>query len=57
MLGRDHISPYNEYALCSTLSKYSTLIAIVSRGYIAVNNVIIDFHLMMVLLICKYEPL
>ena len=33
MLGRSHISYYSEYVLSSTLSIYSTLIAIVLREY------------------------
>ena len=33
MLGRGHISHYSEYVLSSTLSIYSTLIAIVLRDY------------------------
>ena len=33
MLGCGHISHYSEYALSSTLSIYSTLIAIVLRDY------------------------
>ena len=33
MLGRGYISHYSEYALSSTLSKYSTLIAFILREY------------------------
>ena len=33
MLGRGHMSHYSEYVLSSTLSIYSTLIAIVLRDY------------------------
>ena len=33
MLGRGHISHFSEYVLSSTLSIYSTLIAIVLRDY------------------------
>ena len=33
MLGRRHISHFSEYVLSSTLSIYSTLIAIVLRDY------------------------
>ena len=33
MLGRGHISHFSEYELSSTLSIYSTLIAIVLRDY------------------------
>ena len=33
MLGHGHISHYSEYVLSSTLSIYSTLIAIVLRDY------------------------
>ena len=33
MLGRGHISHYSEYVLSSSLSIYSTLIAIVLRDY------------------------
>ena len=33
MLGRGHISHYSEYVLSSTLSIYSTLIAIVLKEY------------------------
>ena len=33
MLGRGHISHYSEYILSSTLSIYSTLIAIVLSNY------------------------
>ena len=33
MLGRGHISHYSEYVLSSSLSIYSTLIAIVKRDY------------------------
>ena len=33
MLGRGHISHYNEYVLSSTLSIYSTLIAFVLKDY------------------------
>ena len=33
MLGRGHISHFSEYVLSSTLSIYSTLIAIVLREY------------------------
>ena len=33
MLGRDRISHYSEYVVSSTLSIYSTLIAIVLRDY------------------------
>ena len=33
MLGRGHISYYNEYVVSSTLSIYSTLLAIVFRDY------------------------
>ena len=33
MFGRGHISHYSEYVLSSTLSIYSTLIAIVLRDY------------------------
>ena len=35
MLGRGHISHFSEYVLSSTLSIYSTLIAIVLRDYYA----------------------
>ena len=45
MLGHGHICHYSEYALSSTLSIYSTLIAIVLRDYDAVSYTIIDFHL------------
>ena len=33
MLGRGHISHFSEYVLSSTLSIYSTLIAIMLRDY------------------------
>ena len=33
MLGRGYISHYSEYALSSTLSIYSTLIAIILKEY------------------------
>ena len=33
MLGRGHISNYGEYVVSSTLSIYSTLVAIVLRNY------------------------
>ena len=33
MLGRGHISHFSDYVLSSTLSIYSTLIAIVLRDY------------------------
>ena len=33
MVGRGHISHYNDYGLSSTLSIYSTLVAIVLRDY------------------------
>ena len=33
MLGCDHISHYSEYVVSSTLSIYSTLVAIVLRDY------------------------
>ena len=36
MLGRGHISHFSDYVLSSTLSIYSTLIAIVLRDYEAV---------------------
>ena len=58
MLGRSHISHYSEYVLSSTLSIYSTLIAIVLRDYDAAFLYHRDFHIsMMGLLIHKYEPL
>ena len=40
MLGFGHISHYSEYVLSSTLSIYSTLIAIV-----LLSDTIVDFHL------------
>ena len=57
MLGRGHISHYIEYVVSSTLSIYSTLIAIVLRDYDAASYTIIFIYSMMGLLIYKYEPL
>ena len=37
-LGRGHISHFSEYVLSSTLSIYSTLIAIVLRDYDAASR-------------------
>ena len=45
MLGHGYICHYSEYALSSTLSIYSTLIAIVFRDYDDVSYTIVDFHL------------
>ena len=45
MLGYGHLSHYSEYAVSSTLSIYSTLVAIVSRDYDVVSYTIVDFHL------------
>ena len=44
-LGHGHISHYSEYVLSSTLSIYSTLIAIVLRDYDAAFRYHSDFHL------------
>ena len=59
MLGRDHISHYSEYVVSSTLSIYSTLIAILLRDYDAVFPIpsLIIIYSMIGLLIFKYEPL
>ena len=46
MLGRSHISHYSEYVLSSTLSIYSTLIAIVLRDYDAAFLYHCDFHIL-----------
>ena len=60
MLGRGHISYYSEYVVSSTLSIYSTLVAIVLRNYdrcyIPIPSLIFIYS-MMGLLIYKYEPL
>ena len=58
MLGRGHISHYSEYVLSSTLSIYSTLIAVVLRDYDAaiLYPLLIFIYSMMGLLIYKYEP-
>ena len=57
MLGRGHISHFSEYVLSSTLSIYSTLIAIVLSDYDAAFDTIVDFHLFYDgVLIYKYEP-
>ena len=45
MLGHGHISHYSEYVLSSTLSIYSTLIAIVLRIMMLLSDSIVDFHL------------
>ena len=45
MLGRGHISHFSEYVLSSTLSIYSTLIAIVFRDCDAASDTLVDFHL------------
>ena len=45
VLGYGHLSHYSEYAVSSTLSIYSTLVAIVSRDYDAAFQTIINFHL------------
>ena len=46
VLGRGHIRHYySEYALSSTLSIYSTLIAIVLRDYNAFFYAIVEFYL------------
>ena len=45
MLGRGHISHFSEYVVSSTLSIYSTLIAVVLRDYDALSYTIVDFHL------------
>ena len=45
MLGRSHISNYSVYVLTSTLSIYSTLIAIVLRDNDAVFLYYVDFHI------------
>ena len=58
MLGRDRISHYSEYVVSSTLSIYSTLIAIVLRDHdAAFLPSLIFIYSMMGLLIYKYEPL
>ena len=44
MLGRDHISHYSEYVVVSTLSIYSTLIAILLSIIIPLSYTIVDFH-------------
>ena len=41
MLGHDHISHYSEYVVSSTLSIYSTLVAIM----MLLSYTIVDFHL------------
>ena len=58
MLGRGHISHCSEYVLSSTLSIYSTLIAVVLRDYDAaiLYPLLIFIYSMMGLLIYKYEP-
>ena len=57
MLGRGHTSHYSEYVLSSTLSIYSTLIAVVLRDYDAaiLYPLLIFIYYMMGLLICEYE--
>ena len=45
MLGRGHISHYIEYALSSTLSIYSTLIAFALSDMMLLSYTIIVFHL------------
>ena len=46
MLGRGHICHYSEYVLSSTLSIYSTLIAIVLRdNQMLLSDTTVDFHL------------
>ena len=45
MLERSHISHYSEYVLSSTLSIYSTFIAIVLRDYDAAFRYHSDFYL------------
>ena len=59
VLGSGHISHYSEYVLSSTLSIYSTFIAIVLRDYDAAYPIplLIFIYSMMGLLICKFEPL
>ena len=41
MLGRGHISHYSEYEVSSTLSIYSTLVAIM----MLLSYTVVDFHL------------
>ena len=56
-IGRGHISHYSKYVVSSTLSIYSTLIAIVLSDYDAAFDTIVDFHLFYDgVLIYKYEP-
>ena len=58
MFGCGHISHFSENVVSSTLSKYSTLIAIMLRDYEAafLPSLIFNYS-MMGLLIYKYEPL
>ena len=49
MLGHNHISDYSEYALSSTLSIYSTLIAILYSGIIMLfSYAIVEFYLFII---------
>ena len=56
MLGRGHISHYSAHVLSSTLSKCSTLLAIVIRNYDAVFLFHGWFLFMIGMLISRYDP-